>query len=162
MTPDIKKILYATDLSRSAAQALRYAMVLAKKFDAHVTILHVVEEMSEDAKLAFAAYFDREVREDIASRKVTGAIDRMKERVAAFCEKELAEEFESCSSMVTVKVCKGYPEEQILKRADEYEADVIVMGTHEKGFTHTFLGSVAKRVLSRSRKPVFIIPLPKK
>jgi nucleotide-binding universal stress UspA family protein len=35
------------------------------------------------------------------------------------------------------------------------------MGAHEKGIAHTFLGTVAKRVLRRSRKPVFIIPLPK-
>jgi len=36
------------------------------------------------------------------------------------------------------------------------------MGTHGKGIiSHTFLGSVAERVLRRIRKPVFIIPLPK-
>jgi len=39
---------------------------------------------------------------------------------------------------------------------------VIIMGTHGKGIIrHTFLGSVAERVLRRVRKPVFIIPLPK-
>jgi nucleotide-binding universal stress UspA family protein len=38
---------------------------------------------------------------------------------------------------------------------------VIVLGTHGKGFlAHTFLGSVSKAVLHRTRKPVFIIPLP--
>jgi nucleotide-binding universal stress UspA family protein len=36
------------------------------------------------------------------------------------------------------------------------------MGTHSKGIiANTFLGSTAKRVLGRTRKPVFIIPLPK-
>jgi len=36
------------------------------------------------------------------------------------------------------------------------------MGTHGKGLiSHAFLGSTAKRVLRRTRKPVFIIPLPK-
>ena len=36
------------------------------------------------------------------------------------------------------------------------------MGTHSKGIiANTFLGSTAKRVLRRTRKPVFIIPLPK-
>jgi nucleotide-binding universal stress UspA family protein len=35
------------------------------------------------------------------------------------------------------------------------------MGTHSKGvIANTFLGSVAKRVLRRTRKPVFVIPLP--
>jgi len=37
------------------------------------------------------------------------------------------------------------------------------MGTHEKGnIKITFLGSTAKQVLRRTRKPVFIIPLPDK
>ena len=162
MTPEFSKILYATDLSQSAAHAFRYAMTLAKRFDAHVTILHVVEEMSEDAKLAFEAYFEPEIRKGISPRREAGALERMRERVAKFCEEQMTGEFEACTSMVSIKVCKGYPEEQILKKSDEYESDIIVMGTHEKGFTHTFLGSVAKRVLRRSRKPVFIIPLPKK
>jgi len=48
-----------------------------------------------------------------------------------------------------------------LKAADKEGCDAIVLGTHGKGFlTQTFLGSVADSVLERSRKPVFIIPLP--
>jgi nucleotide-binding universal stress UspA family protein len=36
------------------------------------------------------------------------------------------------------------------------------MGTHGKGILgNTFLGSTAKRVLRRTRKPIMIIPLPK-
>jgi len=39
---------------------------------------------------------------------------------------------------------------------------VIFMGTHgQGGVSRTFLGSMAKKVLRRTRKPVFIIPLPK-
>jgi nucleotide-binding universal stress UspA family protein len=38
---------------------------------------------------------------------------------------------------------------------------VIILGTHGKGFLkQTFLGSVARSVLDRAKKPVFIIPLP--
>jgi len=48
-----------------------------------------------------------------------------------------------------------------LKAADEEGCDVIVLGTYGKEFQrHTFLGSVAEDVLKRTRKPVFIIPLP--
>jgi nucleotide-binding universal stress UspA family protein len=36
------------------------------------------------------------------------------------------------------------------------------MGTHGKGvIQNTFLGSTSRRVLRRTRKPVFVIPLPK-
>jgi nucleotide-binding universal stress UspA family protein len=48
-----------------------------------------------------------------------------------------------------------------MKKADELDCDAIIIGTHGKGIvSHTFLGSVAKRVLRRVRKPVIVIPLP--
>jgi len=62
-----------------------------------------------------------------------------------------------------IEVKEGYPAEVILRTAEDENCDVIIMGSHGKGIlTHTFLGSVAERVLRRSRKPVFIIPFPAK
>jgi len=58
-------------------------------------------------------------------------------------------------------VKEGHPVEEILHSADTMGCDVIVLGTHGKGWLkHTFLGGVASSVLERTRKPVFIIPLP--
>jgi hypothetical protein len=57
---------------------------------------------------------------------------------------------------------QSYPAESILKRSQELNVDLIVMGAHEKGIMHTFLGSVAKSVLRRSRIPTMIVPLPEK
>ncbi len=55
----------------------------------------------------------------------------------------------------------GHPVEEILKTPDEESCNAIVLGTHGKGFLRqTFLGSVGGSVLERTRKPVFIIPLP--
>jgi nucleotide-binding universal stress UspA family protein len=53
------------------------------------------------------------------------------------------------------------PVEEILKVADEEKCDAIVLGSHGKGFLkQAFLGSVSSAVLHRSKKPVFIIPIP--
>jgi nucleotide-binding universal stress UspA family protein len=44
---------------------------------------------------------------------------------------------------------------------DEEGCDVIVLGTHSKGFLQqTFVGSVCSSVLHRTRKPVLVVPLP--
>jgi Universal stress protein UspA and related nucleotide-binding proteins len=54
---------------------------------------------------------------------------------------------------------KGKPYEAILKVAEEWEADLIVLGTHGKtGLTHLLMGSVAEKVIRHSTKPLFIIP----
>lgn len=161
MIPDINKILYTTDLSKNAAYALRYAIYFSKKFDAEIIIFHVMEEMSQDAKLVLEAYLDKEFRREALKERETHAIERIRNRLKILCDKELEGDPECIGKIASIEVCKGYPEEEILKKADDFNCDAIIMGTHEKGFTHTFLGKVTQRVLRRSRRPVFVIPLPK-
>ena len=43
MIPQIKKILYATDLTKNSTYAFYYAIDLARKHDARIIILHCVE-----------------------------------------------------------------------------------------------------------------------
>jgi nucleotide-binding universal stress UspA family protein len=54
---------------------------------------------------------------------------------------------------------EGKPFEIILKVAEEWEADLIVLGTHGRtGLSHLLMGSVAEKVVRHSIKPLFIIP----
>ncbi len=54
---------------------------------------------------------------------------------------------------------EGKPFEVILKVAEEWQADWIVIGTHgRKGFSHLLMGSVAEKVIRHSTRPLFVIP----
>jgi nucleotide-binding universal stress UspA family protein len=54
---------------------------------------------------------------------------------------------------------EGKPFEAILKVAEEWEADLIVLGTHGRtGLSHLLMGSVAEKVIRHSTKPIFIVP----
>lgn len=54
---------------------------------------------------------------------------------------------------------KGKSFETIIKVAEEWEADLIVIGTHGRtGLSHLILGSTAEKVIRHSTKPLFIIP----
>ena len=87
--------------------------------------------------------------------------ERIGHRLQAYLEKVPRESPRLDASQVDVVISEGYPAEQILEQADKLECDMIVMGTHGKGFLQqTFLGSVAKRVLRRAHKPITIVPLP--
>ena len=153
MIPEIKRILYTTDLSPNSAYALRYAINSANKHDAGIIILHVVEEM--------APFFDEERLKVISETKIAEAMDRIRKRLKIFCDRELKDDPESTDRVVSIEVCQGYPPEEILRKADELNCDVIVMGTHGKGIIrHSFLGSAAQQVLRRVRLPVFISPWP--
>lgn len=51
----------------------------------------------------------------------------------------------------------GKPAEVIIKEAEEWQADLITMGTHGRtGFDHFLHGSVAEQVVRRSRLPMLI------
>ena len=162
MIPEIKKILYATDLSENSAYAFRYAINSALKHDAGIIILHVFELGSATKQSVLNLYLDDDTREETFNENVSHAIDRIRKRLQGICDKEFNGDIKYADSVESIEVCEGFPAEEILKKADEFDCDAIVMGTHGKGLiSHAFLGSISKRVLRRTRKPVFIIPLPK-
>ncbi len=162
MIPTIRKILYATDLSPNSAYAFRYAINSAFKHDAKIIILHVFEAMSPPFSAQVELYLDSEQRKKIFDNRVSETLDRIKKRLSSFSDKELKGYPKAEDRVESIQICEGFPADQILAKADEFECDAIVMGTHGKGIIiNTFLGSVAKRVLRRARKPMFIIPIPK-
>ena len=162
MIPEIKRILYTTDLSDNSAYAFRYAINSALKHGAGIIILHVFEQITTTNRFALNLYLDEDLRKKIFNERVSDTIDRVRKRLKTFCEKEFNGDPKYAGKVESIEVCEGFPAEEILKKADAFNCDAIVMGTHGKGLIrHTFLGTTAKRVLRRTRKPVFIIPLPK-
>ncbi len=157
MIPQINNILYATDLSQNASYAFLYAVDMAKRHNARIVILHSLERIphlyGERVEAILKKTKDHERKTDIK---------KIKEGLQEFCERTETQIGSPCVELVSkILVPLGHPVEEILKAADEESCDVIVLGTHGKGFLRqTFLGSVAGSVLERSRKPVFIIPLP--
>jgi nucleotide-binding universal stress UspA family protein len=156
MVPQIKKILYATDLSKNSSYAFLYATDMAKRHDAKIVILHAIEPIPAYAEVygAMTDEFKKKQHEEM--------IESMEKHLHEFCKNAEAQTGPPCVELVSkILVPLGHPPEEILNAADEEGCDAIVIGTHGKGFlAHTFLGSVSSAVLHRTRKPVFIVPLP--
>jgi nucleotide-binding universal stress UspA family protein len=162
MIPQINKILYATDLSQNSAYVFRHAVNSAKKHDAKIIILHVLEQMPASTEAIVRSYIPVEQKMKIQEEKIAHAMDRIQKRLEVFCEKELQDDPDFTDQIESVEVCEGFAPDTVLRMADERNCDAIIMGTHARGaIANSFLGSTAKRVLRRTRKPVFIIPLPK-
>ena len=161
MIPQIKRILYASDLSDNSAYVLRYTIASAKKHDAGIIIIHVLEPLLASTKSLTYSYLSEDQEKKISEEKIAYVKDQIRKRLKIFCEKELKNDPESAARVESIELCEGFPAEMILIKADELNCDAIIMGTHSKGIiANTFLGSTAKRVLRRTRKPVFIIPIP--
>jgi nucleotide-binding universal stress UspA family protein len=162
MLPKIKRILYATDLSPNSKYAFRYAINSAVKHDAKIIILHVLEPMSTAVRAQLEAYLDEDRRQEIFNEKIANTLELIEKRLKMFCKEELTDDPQAADRVQSIEVCEGFPPDGILEKATKLDCDAIVMGTHGKGIiANTFLGSTAKRVLRRARKPIFIIPLPR-
>jgi nucleotide-binding universal stress UspA family protein len=159
MIPEIKKILYATDLTKNSAYAFFYAVDMARKHDARIVILHSV---LPSHSLSYAGSMVEGLIESAKREEREKDVEEIEKGIEQFCIKAERQVGHPCVELVTkILVPLGHPVEEILKVADEESCDAIVLGTHGKGFLRqTFLGSTAFRVLERTRKPVFIIPLP--
>ena len=162
MIPKIQRILYTTDLSPNSAYAMRYALNSARNHDAKIIMLHVLEPLPATSQFLITAYLDEEKMETILERNIAHARRDIEQRMKKIYQKELKDEPDLMDRIESIEISEGFPAEEILRKADELACDIIVMGTHGKGFLrNTFLGSTTRRVLRRVRKPVYIIPLPK-
>jgi nucleotide-binding universal stress UspA family protein len=156
MIPQIKKILFATDLSKNSAYAFFYAVHMAKRDEAKIVILHAVEPLPP--MLITFGDFSHQVAKD----RWEETAKKFKERIQDISAKVDTRMGTSSVDLVCdILIRLGHPVEEILKAVEEEGCDVIVLGSHGKGFLkQTFLGSVSSSVLLRARKPVFVVPLP--
>ncbi len=54
---------------------------------------------------------------------------------------------------------EGHPTEEIIKTADSWQADLIVIGTHGRtGLMHLIMGSIAEYIVRNSDIPVMVVP----
>lgn len=134
----IRRILVPTDFSDAAENAARYAVALASSLGAEVVLIHAWQlssYSSPDSELA------RSMQADL-------------ERDLAELEAKLAESHVA----ITRHVRLGAPDSEILECAEEFGADLIVMGTTGKtGLEHFMLGSVAERIVRAAKCPVLTV-----
>ena len=162
MIPRIKNILYTTDLSKNSAYAFRYAINSAQKHDAQIHILHVIETTSPSTERLLETVLSHDKIEKVRQETKESLIRQIENRLTEFAKRELKDDPDTLKRVATIMVRIGDPAEEILKKAEGTNCDIVIMGTHGKGLIeHTFLGSVSEKVLHRISKPVYIIPLPK-
>lgn len=132
-----KTIVFPTDFSTSSDAALEHAAALARENGGRLLIVHV-----EEPPLAYGGgemYYG--VPEPDHS-----AVEQMLAKVAPKTA-DVAHEHH---------LLIGSPADEIVRFADNQNADLIVMGTHGRsGLRRMLMGSVAEAVVRRANCPVF-------
>ena len=169
---EIKRILYATDLSENARYAMAYAVSLANTYCAQIIILHVIDETPDFVDKHVVGYIGAGEWEDIKKRNVDEARDVLigkkrdntviREVLDRFCQNLRPGTNDHEAAMDETVIKSGNPVAQILTTAQEKRCDLIVMGTHGQGaLMDTMMGSTTSRVTRRSAIPVLSVRLPK-
>lgn len=138
-----KRILVPTDFSSHALAALEHARALARRFDAQIDLLHVMDRPQYVALNAtdLLSLTDATLPERRARRRAMHAVDD-----ASMDE-----------IPVHVHIRHGDAADQIGHFAREHDSDLLVLSTHGTiSRTHHPLGHVAEKVLRRIARPVFL------
>ena len=162
MIPEIKKILYATDLSDNARYAFGYAVSIANRYDAKVSVINVVEELSPFAQSMVEDIVGTERLQTLRKEKETQVIESIKQRLEDFCQQAI-QEVPNCPLVVDKTIVEsGQPVDAIIRHAEDLDVDLIVMGSHGQGMlADVTMGSTSRRVLRRCSRPVLVVRLPK-
>ena len=100
MIPKIKKILYATDLSKNSSYAFLYAVDMARRHDAKIVILHSVEPVPGSFYVYSAGAGAMSLKEDEEQRQ-EAELNEIKKRVEEFPKRMEAYIGSSCLGLVS-------------------------------------------------------------
>jgi nucleotide-binding universal stress UspA family protein len=136
----VKRVLVATDLTTEGERAIDFALAVAKRLSAHLTLLHVYHESYPVQYLRGSHAL--EARQDdrfhfLHALELAGS--KAKERYSD-CDTEFRD---------------GEPWEQIVNTAKKRKIDLIVISTHHYNWLERFVyGSDADQILRRAPCPV--------
>lgn len=148
MMRPFNNILIAIDFSENSTYAFDYALTLARQFNAELTVMHVINEPI-DLRGFYVPHISFEQLEKEIEAGATGMMEK-------FCQEKMGDFRNYKTSIVN-----GIPYEEIIRKAKDIDASLIVLGTHGRtGLDHIIFGSTAERVVRSSPCPVLSIRLP--
>ncbi len=157
--PEVRTILYLTDLGEHTRPVFRQAVLEARKHGARILMLHVVEPLGPTGTMVLDMYLSAEEAEKLKKGGMREILEKMKQRLDIFCQEELGVCGMEPTLVKEILVASGQVSEEVLRLADKHGADLIVMGrSASKRFGTAAMGSTVRRVLRSSRIPVLVVP----
>jgi nucleotide-binding universal stress UspA family protein len=142
------KILFALDFLENSEHAFEYAYMLAKKFNARLIIIHIIQEPVD-----LSGFYAPHISFEKLEKEIEEGAEKM---MAKFCRTMISD-----FTNYETGIVSGIPYEEILKKAEKEQVSLIVMGTQgRKGIDHLLFGSTAERVVRNAKCPVMTVRLP--
>jgi len=144
----LRRILVPVDFTETSDRALGYAIELARKFEATITVMHAYQ---------IPVYGFPDAAYITASEIATQISNAAQTRLDAIIETN-----KTSGVQMNAILRDGVPWEEVNNVAAETHADLIIIGTHgRRGLARALLGSVAENVIRTSTVPVLVIHGPR-
>lgn len=141
-------IVVPLDSSRLSESAVPFALSLAKRTDATIILLSVIDTSQ------IAAYAGIEKQSDL----IDELEDETRDLARSYLD-EIGKRLRSEGVRVMWEVRQGRPADEIVRAAETTNSDLIVMSTHgRRGIQRWAFGSVTDDVIQRGNTPVFVVP----
>lgn len=150
----MQTILLAIDFSDGIENCCNYAIRVASRFDAEIILFHsyfdkfLITESSFPTGIEAETLINKKILDDI---KLQAEKD-LKNITSCIVDSHPAAKIKSV-------LIGGNPEEEILTAADNFKADLLILGSSGKAEKGIFSGSVTKKIMENSQIPVLSIPL---
>ena len=153
----MKKILIGIDDSKYAVHAAEYGFKLAHQLKAGVGLVHIVEPVVPPVNTTIDPGIGMTV--DGGADMYTADLINIQNERGKKLLNSTAERYRQ-GLKVTVFEEYGTTAEGIISCSKEYDADMIVIGTHSRtGIDRFLMGSVAEHVVRHSEVPVLVVPM---
>lgn len=144
-SPSVRDVLVPTDGSDCAERAVDHALQVARRFEATVHALSVVDVSALSSSFA-------------AGPGIPAVVNTLEEQYQETVD-AVAERAEEYDLVAETAVTEGAPARVIRGYVDDHGVDLVAMGTHGRsGFSRQLIGSVAERVVRTSDVPVMAVP----
>lgn len=150
----MKKVLIGIDYNPNSEKVAKKGYALAQKLGAEVCLLHVLADVryygvNYPTFMGYEGYNEMQVDLNVMSELRRVANDFLKTAATHLDDPR-----------VSTHLAEGSTSSAILQYAEEWKADLIVMGTHSHSVLEKVLmGTTASRVLERTKVPIYFIPI---
>ncbi len=138
----VKRVLAAVDVSYAATATVEKAIEFAALWGAELRVMHVVEPLPLIAALPIA--MDQEAYYRLSEEQFTDAVSGL-----------------TAGTNASLVVRRGSADGCVSEEVEQWNADVLVVGSHGKGWVDRLLvGSTTERLLNHLPTSTLVVPVP--
>jgi nucleotide-binding universal stress UspA family protein len=159
--PKIDSIVYATGLGSGAPYVFRYALSLARQYNAKIFVVCGLPPINPQAQHLADTYLGDKKSRDFHQQARERVRGEVASQVEAMCQSAIIDDPDGFQYVDSIKVIEAQPDQAVMQCAQNVNADVIVMGTHRRTMDKgALLGSCAVKVIHQSTIPVLLVRIP--